>query len=166
MIEKPQVSWTPEIIEGIFEYLRRVPNITGAARSMGVSRANVYLKRAADPDFNAALEEALAEGVGQLKLEAHRRAYHGVPRVKISKGQIVYIAKHDEEGQPILDEEGNKTFIPLIEYEYSDTLMLALLSAHDPEHFSKKQDLKITAAGGAVLKGAGGRPSLADYLEG
>lgn len=148
----PHIPLTDEAKAGFLEYLRRTPSVTGAACSQGVHRSTAYRARETDPAFAEAWDEALAEGVGQLKLEAHRRAYHGVPRVKISKGQIVYIAKHDEDGQPILDEQGNKIFIPLIEHEYSDTLMLALLAAHDPEHFSKKQDLTLkTPGGGAVL---------------
>lgn len=48
------------------EQLKKVPNIQVACEKVGVARSTVYKWRDEDPEFKAAMEQALAEGEAML----------------------------------------------------------------------------------------------------
>jgi len=62
----------------IVEMLGHRPNITAVARLLGVAPSSVYKAKAEDPEFAAAVNEALEIGVDTLEEEAMRRAVDGV----------------------------------------------------------------------------------------
>ncbi len=97
--------------------LARQPNISAAGRAAGVNEATVRAWRDRDvAGFRARYEAAIEAGINALEAEAMRRAQDGVPRYVVSHGRIV------------LGPDGK----PLIQLEYSDALMLAMLRAHKP----------------------------------
>lgn len=71
-IPQPDTAWHETFLAG----LRVCPVVSYAARLAKVSRRSVYEHRDAFPDFAAAWDDALAEGVEMLESEAHRRARH------------------------------------------------------------------------------------------
>lgn len=87
-------------------------NVTMAAKRAGVSRNSVYYQRKVDPDFDAAMEEAIEVAIAKLENEARRRAVDGVDKPVYQQGQLV----------------GHVT-------EYSDKLLEMLLRAHRPEKY-------------------------------
>ena len=60
--------------ETFLEALRRVPNVSAAARAAGLARTSAYEWREADPDFAAAWDEAVEESVDNLEQKAWERA--------------------------------------------------------------------------------------------
>jgi hypothetical protein len=114
-------NFTTDRQEAFLEALRQVPNITYAAIQSGVSRKTAYNHRDQDPEFAAAWDEALEEGVDMIELEAHRRAVQGYTEPVFYMGAIV--------GHVI---------------KYSDALMARLLQAHRPEKYSEKHQHKVS----------------------
>lgn len=76
-----------------------------------------------DPEFSAAVQEALDEALGALEAEAMRRAVEGYKRPIYQKGQLV----------------GYETV-------YSDNMLLTLLRARAPETYSDRRDVRVTGA--------------------
>jgi len=115
--------FTDDRRERFLETLRQVPNVTYAATRAGVTRRTAYNHRDADPEFAAAWDDAIEEGMDLVELEAHRRAVHGVEEPVFYMGTIAgYVTK------------------------YSDTLMGRLLQAYRPEKFSEKHQHQHTPA--------------------
>jgi hypothetical protein len=86
-----------------------------AAEDAGIGRSTAWLWRKNDPEFAAAWDEAVAEGVDRLEDEAHRRAVEGYnPRPIYHKGKKVGEIR-----------------------EYSDSLLGLLLKGRRPEVYAR-----------------------------
>lgn len=132
--------------------LRKLPNVSRAAKIAGLNRKTLYKDRDDEPDFKDAWDQAIKEGVESMEAEGMRRAIEGVPRMRVSGGKVVLIPELNEDGTVKYDVDGNMTLKPLIEHEYSDTVWCRLMEAHDPERYRKIQDLNLrTPDGGATL---------------
>lgn len=109
----PHVSATWQ--ERFLLSLSKYANVSAAVRVARVSRNFVYTQREADPAFAVAWDEALQTAVEGLEREAWRRAQTGVRREKgvYHKGELLATE---------------------VTTEYSDTLMIFLLKAHDPKY--------------------------------
>lgn len=101
--------------------LSEYPNITVAARAVGVSATTVYKHRKEDPLFAERMQEALDEAVDLLEDEAHRRAFKGVEKIVFYKG----------------DECGAVR-------EYSDALAMFLLKAHRPNKYRERSEVAMS----------------------
>ena len=89
-----------------------------AAEEAGIGRSTAWLWRKNDPQFAAAWDEAVAEGVDRLEDEAHRRAVEGYnPRPVYHKGKKVGEIR-----------------------EYSDSLLGLLLKSRRPEVYARSHD--------------------------
>ena len=84
MAPKP-IDWAPAFLAA----LREVPVITHAARLVGVERSTVMRRRHADEEFEAAVQDALEEGVDRAEREAFRRAIEGVEKGVWHQGERV-----------------------------------------------------------------------------
>jgi hypothetical protein len=111
--------------------LREVPNVSRAARLIGMSRRYMYEVREVDAEFAQEWDDAVEVGCDAIEEEAHRRAAKGTLKPVFYKGMPVgfYV-------------------------EYSDTLMLAMLKAHRPEKYREHVDMNIDAD--VKLKGYAG----------
>lgn len=98
-------------------------NVSLTARQTGIGRQTHYDWLRLDPDYAAAWEEARAEALGVLEVEARRRAVEGTPRVKFHKGE------------PLIDPANGG---PYVEREYSDVLLIFLLKAWDPDKYGDR----------------------------
>jgi hypothetical protein len=116
----PPDDWQARFLVSLAEY----GNVTAAAKAARISRDHAYTQRAADEDFAAAWDAALQRGTAGLEDEARRRAFKGVRRE-----EAVYY-----QGAPV----GKKVIT-----EYSDTLLIFLLKAHDPKFRETTRNVNI-----------------------
>lgn len=65
---------TPEKGERLLAKLRNGWSVTAACKAEGIARSSYYLWRAGDPEFSAAVDDALESGTDLLEDEAKRRA--------------------------------------------------------------------------------------------
>lgn len=101
--------------------LSEYPNITVAARAVGVSVATVYKHRKDDPLFAERMQEALDESVDLLEHEAHRRAFQGVEKPVFYRDQEIAKVR-----------------------EYSDGLAMFLLKAHRPNKYRERSEVAMS----------------------
>lgn len=118
--------------------LRDTGNVRASCEAAQVDSAVVYRFRQDDADFAAAWATALDEAADLLELEARRRAYEGVRRLRFDRGRPIMVPLLDAEGQPVLDSTGNVQMVPYVEHEYSDTLLIFLLKGARPEKFRER----------------------------
>lgn len=109
--------------------LSKVPNVTRAARLIGMSRRYMYEVREADEEFARQWDEAIDEGVETLEAEVHRRGFDGVDKPVTFQGMITDTYK-----------------------EYSDTLAIFLLKAHRPDRYRDNTKVELTGANGGPVK--------------
>ena len=126
-------------------------NVTRATKAIGVTRRTVYNWRNDIPEFKAMWVNALEIGVGVLEDEAIRRGFEGVDKPIMYQGKIICKKRRVElksgvvEYQEMLDEYGQP--IPETIKEYSDTLAICLLKAHNPERFRERTQTDINVRG-------------------
>ena len=90
-----------------------------AAKAAGISRQSHYRWLKTDPDYPGRYQEAKAESAQLLEDEAVRRARDGVVEQIYYQGQVV--------GQKL---------------NYSDTLLIFLLKAANPEKYRERYDMQ------------------------
>ena len=129
--QQVQGDVTLRLKKKVLDALAKVGVITYAARKAGVARQTVYDWCAADPDFKAAFEHALAESTELLEAEAYRRAHDGVLKPVFQGGARVGSVR-----------------------EYSDTLLIFLLKARKPDVYRERLDLRqqVTGPGGGPVR--------------
>lgn len=120
---------TPEKKENFLDSLRTTPNVSAAAKSIGVSRQTVYQERKQDKEFADSWDDAIGEALDNLEAALHSRAVNGVTN------EVFY------EGVPC----GTKT-------EYSDSAAMFLLKSRRPEVFSEKVRQEITGKDGGAIQ--------------
>lgn len=115
--------FTPEKRAAFLTFMRTSPNVTMAARSIGLTRRAVYFAYEEEPDFAKEWDEAKAEGVEFLEAEAQRRAFEGTNKPVFHMGMQCGTVR-----------------------EYSDTLTIFLLKAHNPERFRENHKIDLGGA--------------------
>ena len=116
------MKFTPEKAEAFFAALAETANVSKACAAIAVSRRTAYNWREADPGFAAGWDRAMKAAVLGLEDEAHRRAFEGVDKPVFYQG----------------DECGTIR-------EYSDTLAIFLLKAHNPEKYRENSKVELEA---------------------
>jgi hypothetical protein len=119
--------------------LRVCPSITKAAKAAGITREAHYRRLERDPDYKPAFEQAYREGIDSLEDEAVRRAT-GMQRPVLYHGQPVFTREDPNDPESKL--------VPVMDVEYSDTLLLALLKAKKPELYKERVEQEISGKGG------------------
>lgn len=102
--------------------LAQTGSVVTAAKKAGRARATVYEYRHAEPDFAAAWDEAVKVADELMEAEARRRAVEGTLKPVFHRGEIVGKVR-----------------------EYSDTLLIFLLKAHNPAKY--RDNPRITVGG-------------------
>lgn len=129
--------------------------ITTAAKMAKVGRRS-HGDWKLQPEYAAAFEVAQQHAIEVLLDEAWRRAHDGVVRYVVHKGLLVYEPKRDKKtgevlrhtdpdsplfGQPILSDN------PIVERQYSDSLLMFLVKARRPEYRDNWEgNLKVTGS--------------------
>lgn len=117
MARKPTTNPTPkkrevgDWREPFLEALAQTGSVVRAAAAAEVHRSTAYEQRKTDAAFAARWAEAERESVERMEDEARRRAVEGCKRPIYHNGQLL---------TEVLD--------------YSDTLLIFLLKAHDPKY--------------------------------
>jgi hypothetical protein len=112
---RPTKNWREKVLKA----LRETGNITDSCRRAGINKDTFYQHRDKDPEFAAALAEAIEASIENLELEARRRAAKGCKRPVYQQGRLVGYVQ-----------------------EYSDTLLIFLLKAHKPEKYRERYAIK------------------------
>ena len=106
------------------ELLAEYGNVSRAAQEAKIIRTHIYQIRDSDPDFAAAFDAAVKLGTAALEDEARRRAFEGCDKPVFYQGIQCGAVR-----------------------EYSDTLMIFLLKAHDPEKYAERTKNDVTLGG-------------------
>ena len=125
---KKQVSFTDNLKRKFLCELRRTCNITRASQKINISRVTAYSAKKVNPEFAAAWENALQEGIDLLEDRARQRAFEGIERNIYYQGKVI----------------GNQK-------EYSDGLTMFLLKAHRPEKYRDNQNINLQQSGGVLV---------------
>lgn len=96
-------------------YFSVYASVSRAAKKSKVARSNIYLWLKNDDAFKELYDEACKEALGSLEDEAVRRAYEGVLKPVFQGGVKVGSIR-----------------------EYSDTLLIVLLKARDPQKYKER----------------------------
>ncbi|TDR82195.1 terminase [Paludibacterium purpuratum] len=120
---------TPEKLAQFLEVLATTANVSAAAKKVRIDRTHMYRLRDDDPEFAAAWDEAVKLGTAALEDEAVRRAHDGTLKPVFYKGERCGTIR-----------------------EYSDTLLIFLLKARDPERFADRLKQEVTGKGGGPLQ--------------
>jgi len=97
-----------------------------------ISRITAYSAKKVNPEFAAAWENALQEGIDLLEEKARQRAFEGIERNVYYQGKVVGKQK-----------------------EYSDGLTMFLLKAHRPERYRDYQSIDLNHKGGVLVVPSG-----------
>ena len=148
---------TPEKLTAFCAALAETCRVDKACKAVGVSRVTAYKWREVMPEFRASWDAALKVGITALEDEAHRRAFEGVAEPVVHQGQFTPLMTEeiDEEGNPVLDDEGRPKMKPRLDEngepmvasvrKYSDTLAIFLLKAHDPDKYRDRSSVDLKA---------------------
>ncbi|WP_051189890.1 hypothetical protein [Laribacter hongkongensis] len=120
---------TPEKEARFLEVLADTANVSAAAKAIRMARPYLYELKAKDKRFAAAWDKAVTYGTAALEDEAVRRACVGTLRPVFYKGVKVGSIR-----------------------EYSDTLLIFLLKARDPDKYAERVKKELTGPGGGPVQ--------------
>jgi hypothetical protein len=123
--------------------------ISGAAKAADIDRDRHYRWLEEDASYPERFDSARETFADRIESEAFRRAVEGVSRVRFNGGRVM------------LNEDGT----PLIEQEYSDTLMAMLLKAKRPTEYRERATHEITGRDGGPIQLEDARARLAGELD-
>lgn len=109
---------------------RLTASITRAAEAAGISREAHYRLLERSAEYRAAFAAATAIAGDRLEDEAVRRAVEGVERPVLYHGKPVLI--------PVDPKKLRGKKKPLLEHDYSDALLIALLKAKKPKEYKDR----------------------------
>ena len=141
----------PRWAKAFLTAFRESGNVRLACEAAKIDRKTAYNLRDADKAFAADWEHAQAEAADLLEEEARRRAYQGVQRLKFHNGALITIPVPSADGTPLLDKDGKPVMMPYVEHEYSDTLLIFLLKATNPEKYRERQQVEHMGKDGGPI---------------
>lgn len=115
---------TPERLSAFCHVLSETCNVGRACKAIEISRQTAYRWRGEMPEFAEAWDQAMKIGVTALEDEVHRRAFEGFDKPIVHQGVIMDTVK-----------------------EYSDTLAIFLLKAHNPDKYRERSTVDQNIAG-------------------
>lgn len=130
---------TPEKKAAFLERLSETANVSAAARRVKISRQSLYEAKRVDTAFGDAWHQAVDLGTAALEDEAVRRAKDGTLKPVFYQGVKVGTVR-----------------------EYSDTLLIFLLKARNPDKYADRVRKELTGPGGGPLQHAEVSPE--EYL--
>lgn len=119
---------TPEKLAQFLQVLADTANVSAAAKKIRIDRSHMYRLRGEDEEFAAAWDEAVKLGTAALEDEAVRRAKDGTLKPVFYQGVKVGTIR-----------------------EYSDTLLIFLLKARDPDKYADRVKKELSGPGGGPV---------------
>lgn len=147
---KYDFDWT----EAFLAALRDTPVLGHAAKAVGIDRTTAWRRMQSDPEFDAAVTDAMTAGIDAAEAEAYRRGVIGWQEPVVEKGRLALQYRRvvgeggEERFEPILDDSGQP--VPLTIPKRSDALLQFVLKGRRRENYGDKQE--ITGAGGGPLQ--------------
>lgn len=138
-------------LEAFLAAIKRMPNVTAAARIAGINREQHYSRYRNDDEYRIAFDNAWELGIASIEDAVIERVMEGVPEPVVFKGRVCY--ERDEHGDLLYDDETGKP-IKLVMQRHSVEREKLILRALRPDRY--KDSLAVT--------GPGGKPVL-DTLE-
>ena len=120
---------TPEKLVAFCAVLAETCQVRKACAAVDISPYTAYKWRKEMPEFAEQWDEALAAGKFVLESEAHRRAFEGTDKPVFHNGEQCGTVR-----------------------EYSDTLAIFLLKAHDPAKYRENTRMELTGADGGPVQ--------------
>ena len=117
--------------------LQATGNLSAAARAAGISTSTVAGHRAADPDFDAQVVEAIEDYCNDFEGALAHRAMYGVKKYLWSNGKPCLWPEDHED-----PEKRGKHAYDMV---YSDSLGPVLLKAQRPERHRDRSDVKLVS---------------------
>ena len=147
---------TPERAAAFCAALAESCNVGKACAAIGMGRRTAYDWREGDETFAAMWDQAMRAGVTALEDEAHRRAFGGSDKPLTHQGQFTYLrdfaAIDGETGEtvqphlaPLLKDARGNPLVATVK-EYSDTLAIFLLKAHNPDKYRENSKVELTGS--------------------
>lgn len=139
--------------DALLHALRQMPIIRHACDTVGIDRTTLFRARKADPELDAAVLDAIEDGVDKAEQAAFERGVTGWQEPVIDKGRLAYAYERilDEEGKEhfvaVLDERGQP--VPLTIRKHSDMLLSLVLKGRRKQVYAERTEL--TGADGAPV---------------
>lgn len=137
-----QTKLTPEKMARFLEVLSDTANVSAASKKIRISRQYMYQVREEDEEFAAAWDAAVKQGTAALEDEAVRRAKEGTLKPVFYKGAKVGTIR-----------------------EYSDTLLIFLLKARDPDKYADRVKKELSGPSGGPIQQQTHITSTAEFQE-
>jgi hypothetical protein len=117
-------------------------NVRAACLNAGIDRSMVYYWQEHDTEFSLQFNIASEEANDMIRAALWKRGVEGVERRVISMGRVVCEEEPmlDAQGKPVYDAKGKplmRSGKPIMEREYSDSLLSLLAKARMPEYRDK-----------------------------
>jgi len=130
-------EWNPSPrIRAFLAAYRLTCSITKAAKAAGVRREAHYRLMERSPDYKVAFNEATVIAADALEDEALRRGREGLLKPKFYHGELVMVPKNPADPEC-------KVFVPYLEREYSDQLLITVLKAKKPEQYRDRVEHEL-----------------------
>lgn len=126
----PRGNWQPKFLE----HYAKCGNVTVAAAACGIARETVYTAKLRSKRFAQQVAAAAQESLERLEAEALRRA-------QIGTDEPVWMK--DENGKPVKVDVVKK---------YSDTLLIFLLKALNPQKYRETVRQELSGPGGLPIQ--------------
>lgn len=142
--------------------------IADACKVAGISTTYIYQRRKIDDELATQMQVAYDEYRASIEAEIHRRAITGITKKLYHQGSPILDYEVDEDGNPIMDDDGKVITRHAVLRTYSDTLLLAHARRHIPEYNEKRQvDMKVTGLEGLLeeIRPSTGLPSELDDFD-
>jgi hypothetical protein len=132
------------------EALARIPNVSAAARVVGIPRSTAYDHAHADPVFATAWREAIEIGIDLMERLAHQRATTGWEQEE-TRRRVKRIAVAGEAELVVVEDET----VTVTRNEVSDQMMTLLLKAYRPGRFRDQVEHRMGPADGLDVQPVG-----------
>lgn len=146
-IPKDPYKFRDEVRARFMKALAETGRIYHAADVAGVSVSYIYQRRKIDEVLDAEIEAAMGRYRDAVEAEIHRRAIEGVVEKKYHQGLPILDYELDENGAPVLDENGKPKIVgQAMVRRYSDQLLLAHARKHIPE-YNERRSMDVAVSG-------------------
>lgn len=147
----PKKPAEPVWQRGFLTALSLTGNVRLACESADVHKSTVYARRDDDELFSLAFAQARDDAADRLEEEARRRAVEGVVKLKFHEGTPIMVPGVNADGTPAKNAKGEPIYVPYVEHEYSDTLLIFLLKGARPEKYRENHKHEHTGAVAQVI---------------
>lgn len=146
------LRFTDAMKQAYLDTLEKTGRKNLACKAAGVSGPLAKRHADNDPEFAAAIADALDSYADTVHLAVQHRAIDGVESLIFQHGKLMMRPLLDEDGAPVRDDSGEIVMVPATELKYSDQLLKLEAQRVDkgfvPTH---KSEVEHTHKGGIMI---------------